>query len=164
MATLTGSTHVFELWNYYRHCQHSNGKPRGLRDRRKCSPAIASMTVVPEMADETGNTYIWNYNGRHWNSNDKSGVYDHGELEHELEKSVCKWLRQRRKPEVARLAPKQLYFHFRLSDVIAVAWTHCRRTRNGRKPRICRWNLCFSSGNLNTSGFGGSNAIFGYWS
>jgi len=44
-------------------------------------------------------------------------------------------------PEVARLMPKQAYFHFRVSITVEIPWTHFYRTCHSQKLQICRWNF-----------------------
>ena len=34
-------------------------------------------------------------------------------------------------PEIARLAPKRVYFHFRLSIIVKISWTHFCQARRG---------------------------------
>jgi len=85
-------------------------------------------------------------------------ILDHGELD----KSIAKRLRQRPpQPEVA----------IQTSGAIAATWAVRRRrdhlatlyrARCGRESRICRWNfdaICYSSGDIIISGFGGHTAM-----
>jgi len=59
---------------------------------------------------------------------------------------------------------KRLYWHFRLSVVVAIARIKLLRGGRGRNPLICRWNchrICHSSGYISISGFEGHIAISG---
>jgi len=63
--------------------------------------------------------------------------------------------------------PKRLYFHFRLSVVVAIARGQLLRARRSQKPQICLWNfdsIGHSSRDINISGSGGHIAIAGYQS
>ena len=71
--------------------------------------------------------YLWNYGRQHRNSNGKSGVFDHDEVE----ESVSRRLRQRPTTgngDIATLAP---YYHFRSSSAIAVTCRLFFRARRG---------------------------------
>ena len=65
-------------------------------------------------------------------------------------------------PEIARMAPKQVHFHFPVSVIVIIAWKHFHRGRRGQKLQISRWNfdpIGHSSRDISISGFGGHIAI-----
>ena len=78
-----------------------------------------------------------------------------------------------RQPEIARLAPKQLCFHFRMplpvivdsSRPVPIAWTHFYRARHDQKDKVTLqiWrrdvgisiiHICHSSWDVSISGYG----------
>ena len=95
------------------------------------------------------------YDRQHVNSNCRCGDFDHGEFE----KSVGKWLRQRRITGNGNMTPKRLYCHFRLSVVVAIFWVHFIWVHFDRKLQIYCWHfhpVCRSSRYINISGFRGN--------
>ena len=96
----------------------------------KLTMAISKI-VISKMTDNRKYLYLWNYDKQRRNSNGKSGIFYHSELD----KSVYDNDRQ---PKMARLT---LNCYFGLSFGVAIVRWQFLRARRGRKPQICCRNF-----------------------